>query len=264
MQTSSPFFACAQTVLIAFVCLATAPAAADIELPGGDSFLDGSFQGMTYGSSGVANLAPRLYIGEFASTVPPFDQIIGTGLEFSYDAPVFGESTVTTTYRLTNNDAGGPFNDLRFFLDLKAKGQPLGLDTGMALGFGLPTLPGYPDQFQIFDFDAPGDLPLQRIETSGALNGSTADACNTGCYTDLALQWNKAQLLVGETWEIPVTLTDDSTQIASGRYLMASPLGMQSSEIAFGAIQLVPEPQTYVMLLAGLGMVGFMLKWRKR
>lgn len=236
---------------------------ANIQLSGGDIFLDGSFQGMSYGISGVANLVPRLYVGEFASTVPPFDQIIGTGLEFDYVTSGFGTPTFTVTYRLTNNDVGGPFNDLRFFLDLKTKGQSGANDQGAVQGFGGPASAGAPDQFQIFDFDALGDKPLQLIETSNMLNGSAAAACSTGCYTDLALQWNKPTLLVGETWQITVTLTDNLGLISSGRYLTASTLGLDNTQIAFGAIQLVPEPETYMMLLAGLGLVGMMVRNRK-
>lgn len=234
------------------------PAPAAFNLPGGDVWLDGSFQGFTYGFAGVANLTPRLYVGELGETLPPFDQILGTGLEFSYAPPVFGASVLTVTYTLTNNDFDA-WHDLRFFLDLKAKGQAGSLDTGAATGFGIPPKAGEPDQFRIFDFDAAGDKPLQLIEAGNALNGTSAAACAVGCYTDLALQWNLAELAVGNTWQITATLVDNPALVGGGRYLSATSLGSDGSQIFFGSVQPVPEPETYLMLLAGLGLVAWRL-----
>lgn len=232
------------------------PALASIILPGGDIFLDGSFQGMTYGTSGTANLAPRLFIGDFGSTRPPFDQISGTGLDFSYVSPVFGSHSVTATYRLTNNDITGPYNNLRFFLDLKAQGKNGSLDTTQAVGFGSPAGPGSADQFQIFDYNAAGDKPLQQIEANNNLSGSSAATCSTGCYADMALQWNRAQLLVGDTWEIKVSLVDDPKLVNGGRYLMASTLGPEGTQIIFGNPTMVPLPSA--LLLFGSGLAGLL------
>lgn len=244
-----------RTILIPAALLGSPSAWANIALPGGDIWLDGSFQGLTYGAAGVANLTPRLYIGEFASTLPPLDQIVGTGLAFSYDPPAFGAPVVSFTYRLTNNDFDA-WHDLRFFLDLKAKGQPAFLDSATVTGFGAPPLSGQADQFRVFDFDAAGDKPLQLIESGNTLNGTSAVLCATGCYTDLALQWNLAELAVGATWEITATLVDAPGLVAGGRYLSATTLGPDGTSIVFGSVQLVPEPETYALLLAGLGLLA--------
>lgn len=252
----------ARHALFSAALLTAVPALGAIVHPGGDIFLDGSFQGMTYGVSGSANLTPRLYIGEFASTLPPFSQISGTGLDFSYEPPTFGSSVVNFTYKLTNNDSGGAFNDLRFFLDLKAQGQASFSDTTSVVGFGSPAAPGAADQFQIFDFNAPGDKPLQRIESSNALNGSTAALCSTGCFSDLALQWNRNELLMGDTWEIKVTLVDNPGLVSGGRYLTASSLGTEGTQIILGNPVVVPVPPA--LLLLGSGLAGLaMLRHRK-
>lgn len=245
----------ARTLSIPAALLAAVPAWANIDLPGGDIWLDGSFQGMTYGAAGVAYLTPRLYIGEFAVTLPPLDQIVGTGLQFSYQATPFGTPVLSVTYQLINNDIEA-WHDLRFFLDLKAKGQPAFLDSAAVQGFGIPPSPGQADQFRVFDFDAAGDKPLQLIESGNALNGSAAAACSTGCYTDLALQWNLAELPVGDTWEITATLVDAPGLVAGGRYLGAATLGPDGTQVVFGDVQLVPEPETYALLLAGLGLLA--------
>lgn len=242
----------ARLTLLSAALLTSTSALASIALPGGDTFLDGSFQGLSYGASGAATLAPRLYIGEFASTLPPFDQISGTGLDYSYNVSNLGTSMVTLTYRLTNNDLFGSFNDLRFFVDLKTQGQTSSLDTAAVTGFGSPAAPGAADQFQIFDFNAVGDKPLQRIESSNALNGSTAATCTTGCLTDLALQWNRAELLVGDTWEIKLTLTDDPSLVSGGRYLSASTLGADGTQMIIGNPTPVPVPPALWLFGSGL------------
>jgi hypothetical protein len=251
----------ARAVVLGLALAWGGPAAANIDLPGGDTVLDGSFQGLTYGTAGVANLTPLLYIGDFGATEALFTQIIGTGLEVPVPAPAWGGSVVTVTYSVTNNDFAS-FTDLRLMLDLKAKGQPGSPDTAVPVGFGSSPVLGDPDAFQIFDFAAPGDSPIQRIRSADGLNGSSAASCATGCYSDLALQWNLDELDVGETWQVSVMLVDDPSLVIGGRYLVANSLGPDGNQIFFGNPQLVPEPQTYAMLLAGLTLLAF-LRMRK-
>lgn len=242
----------ARAALLSAALSMSAPALANIVLPGGDNFLDGSFHGMTHNVSGTASLAARLYVGDLASTLPPFDQVVGTGLDFSYVAPVFGSHFATATYRLTNNDPTGPYSNLRFFLNLKTQGQANFMDTATVVGFGVPADPGAADQFQIFDYNAAGDKPLQQIEGNNNLNGSSAASCSTGCYSDLALQWSRAELLVGDTWEIRVSLVDDPKLVAGGRYLIASSLGKDGAQIIFGNPTPVPVPSALFLFASGL------------
>ena len=248
----------ARTGALALGLLSAPPAVANIGLPGGDTFLDGHFEGITYGVAGIANLTPLLYIGLGAGseTLPPLTQIIGTGLEFEWH-PTFGSPVVPVIYRLTNTESQ-PYSDLRFMLDLKAKGQPNFLDTAAVHGFNSPAGPGDPNNFQIFNFDAPGDKPLQQIANFNGLNNSIAPACLSGCFSDLALQWNRAELGPNQTWEINVMLVDDPRLVIGGRYLVASSLSPDGTQLVFGNPQLIPEPQTFAMLLAGLGLLAFL------
>ena len=78
---------CVRVTLYSATLLATAPALAAIAHPSGDTFLDGSFQGMTYGISGTANLAPRLYVSDFGSTLPPYDQALSQGEQSDGEKP---------------------------------------------------------------------------------------------------------------------------------------------------------------------------------
>jgi hypothetical protein len=137
-------------------------------------------------------------------------------------------------------------------LDVRAKGQLGALDTGVADGFGGPPAPGDPDNFQIFDFDAPGDKPIQLISSANQLNGS--NGCGAGCFTDLALQWNRASLAPGDVWTIHVSLVDNPALVIGGRFLVATSLG-NSTQLVVGNPLLVPEPETYILLAIGLGLV---------
>jgi hypothetical protein len=78
----------------------------------------------------------------------------------------------------------------------------------------------------------------------------------------MALQWNKASIAGGETWTVSFLLTDDPSLAGSGRYLQSSSLGNGQSLI-FGNPVPVPEPGTYALLFAGLGMLALTQRRRR-
>jgi hypothetical protein len=199
---------------------------------------------------------PLLFVGDFASTAPAADQVVGSDMTFDYFPSAFGGSVWSIRYEIRNTgDNTITYNNLRLMLDVRAKGQPATLDTASAEGFGAPAGPGDPANFQIFDFDAPGDKPIQLISAANQLNGT--NACGAGCFADLALQWNLASLAPGALWTVSVALVDDPALVAGGRYLVATSLG-NGNQLFVGNPVLVPEPETCALLAAGLGLLSWM------
>jgi hypothetical protein len=236
--------------------LAAGQASAAISLPGGDVLQDGSFNQATYGAGGRMNITPLLYSSDLLDINSPAAVVLGTDLSYSYNAGFsFADSVFTLTYTITNDTfATDAFNDLRFFVNVRAKGQPGFNDF---VGSGLPAGTD-PDSFQVFDGGVAPPV-LDRITATPNLNGSTQGTCGAapGCATELALQWNRATLAPGESWQIQLLFVDDPALVAGGRYLVAESLGPSAQTLFVGNPTLVPEPETYVMLLAGLGMLSW-------
>lgn len=223
--------------------------------PSGDDLLNGAFNQMSFGAAGQMNVLPLLYVGDLGDTGPAKAWLLGTDLSFDYQVAGIGTSVVTITYQVTNDEfSSGPFNDLRLMVSTRAKGEPRALDTAGAAGFGGAPAAGDPAQFRIFDFAAPGDPPSSQIIAADALNGT--NACGPGgCYPEMALQWNLASIAPGETWTVSFLLVDDPSLVVGGRYVQSTSLGASGQQLVFGNPLLVPEPGTYVLMLAGLGTI---------
>jgi hypothetical protein len=230
----------------------TASAAIDFG-PSGDDLLNGAFNQMRFGVAGSMNVLPLLYVGDLGDTGPARSFLLGTDLSFDYQVAGIGTSVVTVTYQVTNDEfSSGPFTDLRLMVSTRTKGEPGALDTAEAIGFGGAAAAGDPAQFRIFDFDAPGDPPSSQIINADALNGT--NACGAGgCYPEMALQWNLPSIAPGETWTVSFLLVDDPALVVGGRYVQSTSLGSSGQQLVFGNPLLVPEPGTYVLMLAGLG-----------
>jgi hypothetical protein len=238
---------------------AAGPASAVISYgPGGDTLLNGAFNQMGFGVAGKANITPLLYVGDFAATDPARQAVQGTDLSFDYHVLDIGSPVVTVQYSVTNGGFDA-FTDLRLFVSTRAKGDPAALDLATAHGFGSPPAAGDPSQFQIYDVGL-GD-PIGLIRSASNLAGSS-NCGGAGCLPEMALQWNKASIAGGETWTVSFLLTDDPSLAGSGRYLQSSSLGNGQSLI-FGNPVPVPEPGTYALLFAGLGMLALTQRRRR-
>lgn len=245
----------AGTLAFAAGLIAAGPASAAINLgPGGDTLLNGAFNQMTFGASGTANVFPLLYVGDLGDTGPAKSFLLGTDLSFGYVSPLPGLATsvVSLTYSVTHNgdEFADPFTDLRLIVSTRAKGAPSALDTAAAIGFPSS---GDPAQFRIFDAGATGDSPITQIINADALNDT--NACGGGCTPEMALQWNRTSIAPGDTWTVSFLLVDDPSLVAGGRYLQSTSLAAGANSLIFGNPVLVPEPGTYALLFAGLGVL---------
>ena len=249
-------------VLAAALGLALAGNAA-AAITGTDTLLDGSFNQLGFGADGRMNVTPLLYVGDFGATDVAATQVLGSELSYAYAVSGFGTPVLDLLYTVTNDPgASAPFSDLRFLLNVRVRGEPGAGDIATAVGFGAPVQPGQPEQFQVFDAAALGPGSIERMRSANGLNGSVAGACGgAGCATDLGLQWNRASLAPGESWQIAVQLVDDPSLVAGGRYLSTLSAGAGAQALLVGNVALVPEPETYAMLGAGLGLLA---SWRLR
>lgn len=240
---------------------AAGPAGAVINLgPQGDNLLNGAFNQLSFGAAGRANVAPLLYFDDKGDTAPPSTAIVGyPELTYGYEISGLGTSIATITYSITNDEfSAGPYNDLRLMVATRVKGDPAALDTAGAVGFGGAAGPGQAVQFRILDVAA-GD-PLVQIINADNLDGS--NACGAGCFPEMALQWNRASLSSGETWTVSFQLIDDPSLVSGGRYLQSTSLGAGAASLIVGNPVPVPEPGTYAMLFAGLGLLALARKRR--
>ncbi|MEO8037805.1 MAG: PEP-CTERM sorting domain-containing protein [Betaproteobacteria bacterium] len=242
-------------IAVALGLLASGSAISAINFgPGGDTFLNGEFQQMSFGAAGSANVLPLLYVGDFAQTDPAKQAVLGSDLAFDYSVVGIGTSAVTVNYSVTNNGFDA-FNDLRLLVSARGKGEPGALDTAQAIGFGGVASATDPAQFQILD--ATGADPIAAMRAANGLNGSIAATCSgAGCLPEMALQWNRASIGAGETWNVSFSLVDDPTLVSGGRYLQSTSLGASGQEFIIGNVALVPEPGTYAMFFAGLGLLA--------
>lgn len=240
--------------LTALALVAPVPAAAALN---GSDPGDGSFSNLAYGLTGNAFVTPFLFVGELGATDTPTSLLLGVpNLTYSFTASGLGTSVVEATYSFTAHAAS--WTTLRFMLDVQADGNSSFSD--IAGERWLTKIDGDPDKRQVSDFSV---SPLgTQITTFNSLTDG-APVCNP-CDFDGALEWDRASLAPGQTWTINVKLVDDPSLVlpGPGRHLSATSALAGGTTLIFGNPQLVPEPQTYAMLLAGLGLLAF-LRMRK-
>jgi len=226
---------------------------ANVSLPGGDSLLNGAFDEINYGETGLLYISPLLYTSELAVTESPTTTATTTNLTYSYRLSGLGSSLATIEYTIGNQGASA-FTGLRFIVNAQTDGSNSFSDLGESFPspWGVAE-EGDPAQFQIVDFNN-DDLPSQ-IQTNNGLDGS--DTCGGVCDVDFALQWGIEQINPGELWTISVGLSDDG-QFLSSRYLQATSVDSANTALTFsGKVSLVPLPAASILYLFGLGVLGF-------
>lgn len=235
---------------LALVPMHAGPAAAVVTLPGGDTLLDGSFDQVHYGATGLAYVSPLLYVGDLASTTDPHSHALVTNLAYGYATNGLGTPRLAITYSITNEDPAA-FTDLRFILDVQADGSESFVDS-VEVVWGAAGA-GDPDHFQVVDFSVPGGDLKQAAIATDALDDT--NACAAPCDVDFGLQWSLASLAAGESWIITVGLADDGSAL-SGRMLRARSADTLDTELTLsGVAQVVPEPGSAALLLVGLGIL---------
>lgn len=246
---------------IALACAALAaagPSLAAIDLPGGDTEGNGDFNlsPFVYGMGGSAYLSTLLSVNELSGMAQPADHVLGTDLAYSYTPPSgLGTSVVDLSYSFTNTSSTDNWTDLRFVVYLDPNGNNTSfLDT---VSMSLP--PKVSGEFDKWEIGADAFLaPIKpTIQANrGVMNGN--DACSpAACDVDFAFEWDRAALAPGESWIINFRMVDDPALVAGGRYLVAA----SDETLLAGNPVLVPEPESYAMLLAGLGLIVW---WTRR
>jgi hypothetical protein len=225
-----------------------------------DSALNGSFSNIAYGDgSAAAFLTPLLYADGLGTGDAKTQSGVG-GLSYSYAVSSLGPSAVEVDYTFQNmRTALDPFpnvTNLRLMVDLVAYGSSALVTTDKASEHWLAAVAGDPAKRQVQDFAGgflTATLPSSNTVTDGANNCAPA-----GCETDLALQWEQAVLVPNQVWTVRVKLVDDPKLVLGGRYLQASSVDVPGNAIIFGNPTLVPEPQAYALILAGLGLISWL------
>lgn len=239
---------------------AFAPAAPGaLILPGGDNFLNGSFE-FEWGIYGAARIDPALYVGGNAAFptgldemfLPPEGVAAATGLVFDYHYSGDGTGALQIVYQIANT-TGTTWHDLRFIGDVSGDPFDSFAEVVGVMGPGGGT--GDPHRYGIDDYYL-GDLFTSDILNDGNLDN--ADLCGAApCDAEAALQWNLATLADGQIWEIAITLSDLGMQ-TSQRWIEFDLVG---DTLTFsGTATVVPLPASLFLLGGALAMLG----WARR
>ena len=234
------------------------PALANIQ--GSDNDFSGDYNSvpLAYGNGGQAFLSVLLYTPDLSDvgTTNPFDVVAGSQLEFSYaqEGNSFNAPVVDLAYTITNTGLTDWTSLLRAMIIVNPNGsgsnQDIVSENWPAAG------PGNPRDRHVA---SPGGTLIAQI--TGADNFTDGvNGCGVNpCDAEFAFKWEWATLPAGESVTFQLRLVDDPSLIAGGRYLAATSVGGLPSNVLYaGNPQLVPEPESYAMLLAGLGVLGFL------
>lgn len=240
--------------------LAAAPSRALVTLPGGDLLLDGAFDEVAYGATGLAWVSPLLFVGDLGTTRDPQSHALLTNLDYQYAVAGLGTPRMSVTYTILNSDPA-PFSDLRFMLEVQADGSDSFLDA-VQMVWDAPAN-GDPVAFQVSDFSAPGGDLKESAIANGLLDGTNACAA-APCDVDFALQWSLASLAAGQSWVITVGLSDDGSAL-SGRLLRADSVDTAGTHLTLSGVDtVVPEPGSRALVLAGLAILCVVRRHSRR
>jgi hypothetical protein len=247
---------------IALACCGLSAHAA-VTLPGGDIFLTGELDDVNYGTQGIADGKVTLGISELGGTLPPEQQVLGVPeLSYSYSLSGLGSGLLTIEYVITNAASSlKTWTNLSFSFFAQVDGEQTNFIDAVGETWGAKQA-GDPDkrQSQAWDGTSEGSLSNTWSKPGGAPAGegtAVSPACATGCDAELALQWSLAALNPGESFIVRVGLSDDGQHLSS-RYFTTTGAGLAETLTISGtaSVVAVPEPQTWAMLLAGVGAMG--------
>ena len=220
-----------------------------------------------YGATGAATLGAfyRLPSGTESS----LDVASVSGLGFNAFISGFGTGQVQVTYDLTNTTSSATA-PLKFFAEVDPDGDTRGtIPTFMDIpGSTIVAGAREPSRFSLDDVNSVSpDLDFDIVST-GELNN--LNTCGAFCDLVFAFQWDIPALNPGETARVVVSLSDTGAHL-SDSFLTATradALGnIVPPEQVFtfsGQLDVIPEPQTWALLFAGLGLLGLKLSRRRR
>ncbi len=201
--------------------------------------------------------------------------LTGTNFDFTYDDTsmgLFGQPSVagdTLFFTPINFDArslngvGYAFNNDTINLKVKAHtGQSFSnvslVEKGDYLLLGAGSTAELGGQIRVFDNAMPLVDLTSNITTSGPLNVSGAPTRNwiANASVDVS-SWNTARTLNVTLENLLLTSTIAPASLA---FMEKKFVGLTFGSSTIAA---VPEPETYAMMLAGLGLVGFMVSRRR-
>ncbi len=201
--------------------------------------------------------------------------LTGTNFDFMYDDTsmgLFGQPSVagdTLFFTPINfdarslNGAGYAFNNETINLKVKAHTGKAFSNVGLVekgdyllLGAGSTAELG--GQIRVFDNAMPLVDLTSNITTSGPLNVSGAPTRNWTANASVDVSsWNTARTLNVTLENLLLTSTSAPTSLA---FIEKKFVGLTFGSSTIAA---VPEAETYAMMLAGLGLVGFMVSRRR-
>jgi len=253
--------------LLASALLAGTAAHAVVGAPA-SSDTSGIMGDIAYGATGnVFELIPRLFVqGVGGARLPTAITTENPLLEYGFSVSGAGTNLLTIDFSVRNTSPGESFSDLRFMLFANPDGGADFMDVVTEKWSGAAA--GDPVRREARMPDALNGI-LSRIAITNNLT-ETPSAMDTdctggaGCDANVALQWNAALLEPGKTMLVRVGLSDDG-QALSSRFLTISSASNAGTALTFsGQVQVVPEPGTTALMLAGLLGVGALVQRRRQ
>ena len=202
----------------------------------------------------------------------------GTNFDFTYDDTfmgLFGQPTVagdTLFFTPVNfdakslNGAGYAFNNDTINLKVMAHtGQTFNnvgvVEKGDYFLRGAGSTAEVGGQIRVFDMAKPLVDLTSNITTSSPLNVSSAFTKNWTANASVDVSsWNTARTLNVTLENLLLTSTTGPASLA---FMEKKFVGLTFGSSSTVAAAAVPEAETYAMMLAGLGLVGFMVSGRR-
>jgi len=246
--------ACATLLALAYSSGARANVLIDTDFGSGELQL-------FYGTTGVASLKGFYVLP--SGTSDASDAAAASGMEFVSPPPAgAGSADLLVQYRL-RNITGAAFPAIKFIAAVNPDGDTVDFrdvpEVHMVAGLGEPS------QFGVDQFSLLGGLSADI--SAGQLDGG--NHCGTPCDVFFALQWEIPSLQPGDTAVVTVKLGDNLLGSPLSQSFLAARQANAAGEIVdpvdnflrfSGTVSIVPipEPETWTMLLAGLGLLAFL------